>query len=66
MPGDATSQEVNVKKPKKLAIKKVTLQNLDEPTLNQVAGGDKPTKPNLPGPTKISACCYTGYPCNPY
>jgi hypothetical protein len=55
-----------VKKPKKLAIKKVTLQNLDEPTLNQVAGGDKPTKPNLPGPTKISACCYTGYPCNPY
>jgi hypothetical protein len=27
-----------VKKTTKLAIKKVTLQNLDEPTLNEVAG----------------------------
>jgi len=32
-------KETNVKKLKKLAIKKVTLRNLDEPSLDAVAGG---------------------------
>ena len=32
-------KEANVKRTKKLAIKKVTLRNVDEPTLDAVAGG---------------------------
>ena len=32
----------NVKKPKQLQIKKVTLRNLDEPTLDRVTGGNLP------------------------
>jgi hypothetical protein len=44
------------KKTKKLEITKVTLQNLDEPTLNAVAGGYTMT-------TIVPKTCGTCYPC---
>jgi hypothetical protein len=34
------SKEATLKKTTKLELKKVTLRNLDEPTLNAVAGGE--------------------------
>ncbi len=34
-----TPQETNMKKPKKLAIKKVTLRDLDEKSMEGIAGG---------------------------
>jgi hypothetical protein len=41
--------KVKKTKTKKLEIKKVTLQNLDEPTLDAVAGGYPYTPPSICG-----------------
>jgi natural product precursor len=40
--------EANVKKLKKLEIKKVTLRDLDETTLKQLAGGYSQIQPTCP------------------
>jgi hypothetical protein len=42
------SKETTVRKLKKLEIKKVTLQHLDKPTLDEIVGG------NLSGPTLVA------------
>ncbi|MFZ0770175.1 MAG: hypothetical protein WCA49_05645 [Candidatus Sulfotelmatobacter sp.] len=46
-----------MKKLKKLAIKKVTLQNLDEPTLDDMAGGLLTA--TCLCPTKVTCVCPT-------
>jgi natural product precursor len=46
-----------MKKLRKLEIKKVTLQNLDEPLLNRVAGGNTT-------PTCVKSCGGTCFSCN--
>lgn len=50
-----------MKKSAKLSIKKVTLRNLDEPTLNGLAGGA--TTPETVCATCI--CTKVGYTCRP-
>jgi hypothetical protein len=51
-----------VKKTKKLGIKKVTLRNLDEPTLDVMAGGQSATCPIISicgGSCPIRQTCLT-------
>jgi len=53
-------KETNVKKTKKPVIKKITLRDLDEPSIQKIAGGYSQAEPTCPA--VCPATIETGHP----